>query len=302
MQKGRDDAKIIEFLHHYGHLSRPFGNPQDIPTDLSKLTLRDTCVKEAIRSHQAFDANYEIFSQALHHRSVDPDGDIGPATELVLDLDRCYVADYEDESVAMAVGSGNWRGCHGVGNFHSASIKVVNSPPSFLAPVFEQVKERIVEAYAEVGLLLHFDGRSPVNITWEFVGRSSGWIGLAQVVNNATCNSGSIFCRYLATYRGGNSDDAIITQWTTLGKHELGHNTGMGHTSGGVMNPSLINGLPVSWRNDTAWRLLVSRFGGERVPRTPNEMRKLMLAWKYPDGRYEDVAEVPNRGGGFWPN
>jgi hypothetical protein len=52
----------------------------------------------------------------------------------------------------------------------------------------------------------------------------------------------------------------------TLIKHELGHNSGLGHSRGGVMNPSIINGLPVSWKNDPSESQLRKWYGGEPVP------------------------------------
>lgn len=259
-------------------------------------------MKEALRSHQSLDANYEAFAEALHHRAINPDGECGPATQLVLDLPRCGHPDYSAaDDIAEAVGSGNWKRCHGVGEYHSASIRVTNSPPSFLAPLFDEVKKRTVDAYAEVGLLLHFDGRNPRNIDFSFVGSSTGWIGLAIVSNNSTCSSSPIWCRYLSTYRGGSTNEAITTQWTTLVKHELGHNTGMGHTNGGVMNPSLINNLPTSWRGDVAWNQLAQRFGGQPVPREPEGDRELWLGYKNPDGSFDPVTRVHNSGGSWFP-
>lgn len=314
---------VIGFLLRFGHLERPFGNQQDVPEVLSKLTpeqrehpteildavrasrltLEDHLVKEALRSHQELEAQYNLVSQAYHGRPIVADGEAGPATEFVMRLERCGHPDYAPpEDVAAAVGQGNWARCHNVGDFHAVSIQVQNSPPSFLAPLFDQVKERVTQAYAEIGLLIHWDGRGPVNIQFSFVSRSSGWIGLAIVSNNSTCNSGPIWCRYLSTYKGGNTDADIVTQWTTLVKHELGHNTGMSHSRGGVMNPSIVNGLPVSWEGDPSHRLLVSRFGGKPVPRGPGvDQRRLVIGYEYPDGRFEKVADLPQPGGGGWP-
>lgn len=301
---------IIRFLYATGHLEAPFGVEQgDLDyAEVGKLTLKDDIVKEAVRSHQALDANYDVMAMAVHHRECIPDGDVGPATQLVLDLPRCGEKDYrtkrhiqEEMAVGEAVGSGNWARCHDVGDFHSASIKLANSPPSFLAPHFDEVKRRVVQAYAEVGLLWHFDGRSPVNIDFSFVNNSAGWIGLAIVGTNQGCNS-RIWCRYLATYRGGSTDESIITQWTTLIKHELGHNCGTSHTRGGVMNPSIVNGLPTSWKGDPLHSWLVNRFGGVPIPTTPDGGREMVLAWKNSNGTFDVISKVPISGGGnYWP-
>lgn len=308
-----DRVAVIEFLHRTGHLKYPFGSAgQDLPSELwaldpedkdydkkirpavvsSRLSLRDSAVTEAIRSHQSFDVQYEPVSMMVHNRELIPDGDPGPATELLMNAPRCGHPDYRpSDRTLAAVGSGNWPRCHGVGDYHSVSIQVLNSPPSFLTPHFELVKERCTQAYAEIGLLLRWDAPKPVNIDFSFVNSSSGWIGLAIVGQNESCNS-KIWCKYLATYRGGSTDEAIITQWTTLIKHELGHNCGMSHFRGGVMNPSIVNGLPVSWKGDPAHSFLTSRYGGVPVPRTPDEQREMWLCWKQGE-QYEPISRVP---------
>lgn len=301
-----DDPKnVISFLREFGHLRYPEGKEQDDAlgqdakndATCNKLTLQDEVVKNALRSFQKLDANCETFALGLHGRDINPDGDLGPATKAVMGLDRCGHVDYgdPDELAALpAVGSGNWKRCHGVGEFHSASITVHGTPGNHLLPVWPQVQSRIVEAFAETGLLFHFDGRSPINIDWRFVDTAAGWIGLAQLVNNATCNT-RIWCQYQRRYTGGNTQNAVITQWTTLGKHELIHNCGIGHTNGGVMNPSIINGLPISLRGDVVWPQMAARFGGVPVPINPDVTREMVLAWKYPSGQYVDITKIPVR-------
>ena len=319
-----NSAPIIAYLFRYGHLGQPFGVRQDLPAVLetlgpdeiedpaaleaavlkSGLRLNDDCVVQAVRSFQSIEDQFALIAPAVHGgQPMDVTGDVGPATEIVMGMERCGYPDYMPPgTIEEAVGRGNWPRCHNVGDFHAVSINLQNSPPSFLAPVFDQVKQRVTQAYAELGLLIHWDGRSPVNIDFSFVNRSSGWIGLAIVGNGQSCND-RIWCRYLASYRGGSTEQQIITQWTTLIKHELGHNCGMSHSRGGVMNPSIVNGLPVSWKGDPSHGLLTSRFGGQPVPTGPGDTtRNLVLAWKYPDGRYEDISVVrESPGGGGWP-
>lgn len=178
-----------------------------------------------------------------------------------------------------AIGVGNWKGCHGIGNFHCAIVKVNQAGlPSFLKPVFLEVLKRVQQAYAEVGLLFRFtslEGQdlltgenvgSQSNTNMSFVSSSDGWIGLAILGNNQGCQD-TIWCKFLNTYQGGNSAEAIITQWVTLIKHELGHNCGRNHTNGGVMNPSLVNGLPTLWvPGDPSTSWLKAQFGGVPVP------------------------------------
>lgn len=264
--------EIIQRLWDWGHFNNPaFPNTLNVEeADLPNLRLEDTAVVQAVSSYQNFmGVQLDTLSAKHHMRPSIADGHIGPATLELLQVERCGCPDYE-RGVLAAVGSGNWKGCHGVGNFHAFSVHVnTTNMPSFLVPVWDEVKRRVSAAYAELGLRIIWDNRSlPRNCDFTFVTRSSGWIGLATVGRGLGCNS-SVFARFLATYRGGSSPDAITQQWTTLVKHELGHNTGLGHSRGGVMNPSIINGLPVSWRGDPSEATLRGWFGGQPVDAPP---------------------------------
>lgn len=265
-----DPAYILKFLDTYGHLRYPFGQEQDLPDDIYKLKLTDAPVVAALQSHQSFDGNYRGMVGYFHgeNRELQPDGDIGPATEAMLAAPRCGCPDYGMQARELpAIGSGSWKGCHGIGNYHCAKIHVTNSPPSFLAPVWDEVKRRVVQAYAEIGLKWIFDAPKGGHQTaLSFWPRSDGWIGLAIVGQGETCSSDPIWLRLLQTYKGGSTPEQITTQWTTLTKHELGHNTGLDHSRGGVMNPSIVNGLPISWAGDPSEAQLRRWFGGEKVP------------------------------------
>lgn len=271
--------------------------------DLKNLKPTDDVVVRAMISMSKMDAaRYTKHVLEKHSRPPVFDGLLGPALEaMVQEGGRCPVPDYappvgvsfqfEDpyvQEVALrmqsnatlpALGVGNWKSCHNVGDFHSAIIRVNPAGmPSFLAPVFKTVLQRTQRAYAGIGLLFRFTDQAgkdllngevlngTANSEMSFVASSSGWIGLAIVGQNETCSS-SIWCRFLATYKGGQTEQDVVTQWTSLIKHELGHNCGRGHTSGGVMNPSIVNGLPELWASDdpsTGW--LKSQFGGVPVP------------------------------------
>lgn len=272
-------AQIIGVLEQTGHLRFPFGVPAtvpavgapDYPTDLT-----DPLVVHAVQSYQSFMAPAIEPLIAKHYperasASVVVDGQVGPAMQELFAAPRCEYPDHGPILPAAAIGSGSWKSCHGIGDFHSASVKIDRTNlPSFLAPLFDEVLRRVTMAYDAVGLRFWFDGRSPVQTELSFVKSSDGWIGLAIVPGNAlSCNANPIWLRLLATYKGGNSSEAIITQWTSLVKHELGHNCGLGHSSGGVMNPSIINGLPTSWAGDPSEPLLKSRFGGVPVSGVP---------------------------------
>lgn len=271
--------------------------------DLKLLQPHDPVVVAAMISMSRMDAGLYTKHVLEHHGRVPHfDGQIGPAMLGMINDNngRCPIPDYvpppgtsflysdpdlqavvermQLESTLPAFGSGNWKGCHQVGEFHCATVGVNQSGlPSFLKPVFLQVLRNVQRAYAGVGLLFIFvtEGRDMltgkpfdghINTEMSFVPRSDGWIGLAIVGQGETCG-GKIWCKFLNTYVGGNSEAAIVTQWTTLIKHELGHNCGRGHTTGGVMNPSIVNNLPTDWvDSDPSTPWLKGQFGGVPVP------------------------------------
>lgn len=283
---------IIRRLWDTGYFCHPANknghNVQE--SDLPSLDLKHKAVKKAIALYQGFDANAEILSLSpeFHGRSIIPDGEIGPATRTLLTLDRCAIPDFfpeGQETEAAAIGNGSWANCHGFDGYHAAVVgmDMENRPQHLQGDVLTEVLKWTQSSYDEVGLRWIFrdnaTGRdvitgdrvdSRLNTRFEWVRRSNGWIGLATLPSGALpCQHGEIFNNYLATYTGGYTQEDIINQWGSLVKHELGHNTGRDHTSGGVMNPSIINGLPRSWRGDPSYNWLRSRFGGEPIPTEP---------------------------------
>ena len=295
------DAQIIEALGRYGHLNMPFGKPAGHVPQLDVLKLSDPIVTTAVQSYQEFHSQTAEPLIAKHHpqrlsAAIVPDGDVGPATRDLFALPRCGHPDYDGTQPMVAeAGQGNWRGCWGVGDFHSAIVRFTNEPPGFLQPHIDEVWSRVVDAYADMGCLFirEDNGRRP-NITVEFtVGQ--GWIGLAIVGQGETCGT-TIWAKFDRNYQPRN----IVNEWTSLLMHELGHNSGLGHSRGGIMNPSIINGLPPTWRGDASEQLLIARFGGVPVPRddAPGE-RELVQAWRYPDGRLEFLQTIPGGNGGF---
>jgi len=294
----------IRTAYEFGHFWSPENTdgPNVHAEDLKNLTAADPVVIRALMSLSKMDpARYTEEVLKAHGRLPDFDGELGPAMEAFVQLGRCPVPDHspppgvvfafddpdiqrvvermQDNQSEPAQGSGGWAGCHGVGNFHSAMIRV--NPfgmPSFLRPLFPEVIKRVQYSYAGVGLLLRFVDQSKtdllvggalsgtVNSEMSFVSNSSGWIGLAIVGQNERCDS-TIWCKFLSTYQGGSTPEQIIQQWVTLIKHEIGHNTGRGHTPGGVMNSSIVNGLPTEWAvNDPSTNWMKQQFGGVPVP------------------------------------
>ena len=263
------EQEAIRRLWDFGHFANP-GKPNAWnieEDDLPALKFSDPEVKDAVASYQDFLGDqFDAFAFDHHARVGIVDGEVGPATQDLLKMERCAVPDYLREPLP-AVGTGGWARCHGVGNFHRATVYINHGQmPGFLKPVWPKVWANTVASYRELGLdFVETQDASQHNTSLSFVGSSSGWIGLAIVGRNQSCGS-KIWARFLATYRGGSSEASITTQWTSLIKHELGHNTGLGHSRGGVMNPSIVNGLPVSWKGDPSETLLRRWFGGEPIP------------------------------------
>lgn len=234
--------------------------------------------------------NFSVIGKHLHAREAVADGEAGPATYEALSIPRCGAPDFAPARVmgwdgAEAVASGPWKRCHNVGDFHAVSVEWQNAAPASLKEkfnsertVFQEAMRRCVIGYAEIGLLVHFSGpgteaktpKSPVQIKASFVGSSAGWIGLAVIGNNGLgCSANQLWCRYLSSYGRNFGLEERSHFWAILLMHELGHNCGLGHTRGGIMNPS-INRTAARWVGDTAQSWMAGRFGGVKVPDVPN--------------------------------
>lgn len=280
-----EEIEVLEWLYHYGYFFTPEALKYGLvkKEELTQLKLSNEIVQVALSEAQSFNSIVlDAYAFEHHGRRSYHDGAIGPATEQLIETPRCghpdfYHPDSPEYRAMAAVGtSGNWKRCHGIGEFHAASINVTNSPPSHLAPHFGEVIRRITEANRQIGLQLYWDGvgspiksgKRPYNITWTWVKTSSGWIGLAQVASNVSCTASALFSRYLESYMSSSAAEAKIRQWSVLGMHELGHTMGSGHTSGGVMNPNILS-LAASWLNDILLPWLRTRYGGVPVPTEP---------------------------------
>jgi hypothetical protein len=259
---GKKSEAIKQLLIDTGHWDYPFGKESQAITERAQLY-------KAIQSYQNLHSNDLAPLIAKHHpdRSspeVRVDGVIGPALKQLMKRPRCACVDYDASYAEELQGSGNWKGCHGIGNFHSARVQFLNKPPSQLKPVMDRVWQRVVKTYSEMGLKF-IKVTSKPNITVEFVKPNGSWIGLAIVGNNQRCNS-KIWARFNRKYKPKNT----INEWTTLFNHELGHNCGLRHSNGGIMNSYLVKGLEPTWWGDASERLLTHRFGGKPVESTPD--------------------------------
>jgi len=254
---------IIQQLWDLGHFINPAHPTGVTVADLPNLKLTDAAVKTAIQSYQEFmSADFDRLSNEHHGRIGVADGEIGPATIDLFAIERCGYPDY---TIEAANGTGSWpancRAEHP--NTHTFSIQVDKSGmPSFLRETFEPAFALVVQAYANMGILfLREDGNSRANtlVTWQ---RGSGWIGLAIVPNSPRCGE-----RIWAKFDNRYQPSQLLDQWARLVAHELGHNMGMSHSRGGIMNPSITSGkfTSTAWRGDPSEPILRRYFGGVPV-------------------------------------
>ncbi len=257
------NQETIKLLLRTGHLCFPFGERQEVPKETLDLPLTHSVIERALASYQDFMIEcLDPLCLTHHGRPARANGVSGPATVDLLNLPRCGCCDYGEE-VQAAIGTGSWKGCHDVGDFHAATVYVHEEQiPTFLQPVFEKVWDRCAAAYAEIGLKwIRTKDSDAANTDFSFVSRSNGWIGLAIVGQGESCSS-EIWCKFLATY---NPDDTV-GYWTELVMHELGHNASLQHSRGGIMNPSIMRGLPASWIGDPSESILKRLYGGVPIP------------------------------------
>lgn len=259
--------KVIQHLWDTGHFNNP-AHPTGVTKDeLPALKLTDAPVRVAIASYQEFMAtDFDRLSIAEHGRIGIADGDVGPATEKLFEVERCGCPDY---SVEMANGRGSWPvGCHTeFPNNHAFAVYFDHSGmPTHWRLIFSDAWLLVRQAYADIGIaFFEVDSKSKANtvVTWQ---RSRSWIGLAIVPNSPSCKD-RIWAKFDTSYGSSFSRQKTVDQISRLMAHEFCHNMGLSHTRGGIMNPSITSGpfRPDAWRGDPSEPALVRFFGGEPV-------------------------------------
>jgi len=257
---------VILRLYELGHFHNPARITGVQEKDLPTLKLTDKVVRIAIQSYQEFFApELDRFSAEEYGHVGVADGELGPATAKLFAMERCGYPDYEMARTEEA-GAGSWpANCRSdYPGIHTFSVQMNKAGmPSYLANVIEPAWELVRQAYANMGILfIREDNNSKANtyVTWQ---RGAGWIGLAIVPSRPRCGD-RIWAKFDNRYR----PSQLLDQWARLLAHEFGHNMGMSHSRGGIMNPSITSGVftPTAWRGDPSEPLLRRYFGGNPVP------------------------------------
>lgn len=282
--------ELIKRLWDLGHFVNP-AHPTGVTADeLPTLELHDAPVRIAIASYQEFmAADFDRLALDAHGRIGIADGEVGPATEELFEIERCGMPDY---SIEAANGSGSWpSGCHSeYPSNHAFAIHIDRGGmPDHWKSIFVEAFGLVRKAYADIGIaFFEVDSKAKANtvVTWE---RSRSWIGLAIVPRRPQCNE-RIWAKFDNRYGLSFTRQQAVDQIARLMAHEFCHNMGLSHTRGGIMNPSIVSGpfTANAWRGDPSEPALTKFFGGNPV--------KL-------DGDTPDPPQPPTSPddpGGFW--
>lgn len=168
------DREIVELLERTGHLDWPFGkhSPTAIePTDQYPRR-SESAITRAIASWQDFMCEcLDPLCAKYHSRHSRADGKLGPASLELMGMPRCGCPDYGPD-VAAATGSGSWKGCHGIGNFHACTVYVDKSRmPPFWKSLWDEIWSLTVGCFADIGLAFIVAQEHGANINISFVAR-----------------------------------------------------------------------------------------------------------------------------------
>lgn len=287
-----DPLEIVKRLYDTGHFWNP-AKPESnnvSPADLDTLTLDDKEAKQAVESFQEMDENVSILALLYHSRRLEPDGEMGPATESVLQFNRCPMPDhppppnatfhYDDPGLqaavetmqefakmAAATGSGSWprQGCDPQ---HQGlhSIRVLINPAEATTAVRAYLSDALAAchiAYADIGLHVRYVTSGACEIQKRIMNIPGSVIGYNYFPTPNSCRQ--ITGQLDRSYNPG------VRYFAALELHETGHGVGLEHTKGGIMNPSILNPpWPLTWRNTPSFNRLKQYFGGEPIiPVTP---------------------------------
>lgn len=285
------------WAYRYGHAWNT-ARPNLLNLDeaaVAKMDGSEADAKELIASWQLLDINVSRLVNAFHGRELEPDGDIGPASEAVMSMLRCDMPDYappphasfhyDNPELQGAVesyqrfaeaktGSGSWPvGCDPQRkDVHSVVVAIdTSNASSSQKAIMADVLRFVEETEAEIGQSVRHVINSSVSAPQhdvKFQNIPGSVIGFAYFPQPNTC-------RQTVVARIDNSFNARLPVLAELLTHEYkGHSDGLEHTRGGIMNPSI--GSPTvrpTWKGDPHESTKRRYFGGEPltppVPPTP---------------------------------
>lgn len=271
---------------------------------IEKMTGDEADAKLLIASWQDFEPNVMRLVQAFHGREVQPDGLIGPASEVAMNIKRCAMpdyapppgallaeiyeqadlrgavasyqqyADYRNDGAEYTGGSGSWPKCDpqfpGV---HSTRVNVITSGFSdHQRELFKECHAGVEAAEAAIGQhVRHILDGDPEDAEHDIRGQfiAGGVIGYNYFPRPDTCNQTLVG-------RIDNSFNASKFALAELCTHEYkGHGDGLEHVSRtssqpSIMHPSISSPSRMpSWKGDRHESTKRRYFGGEPIPSTP---------------------------------
>lgn len=221
-------------------------------------------IPSGVRSYSEDDRNI-LVEDAIKLFRLNMNAPDGLSDEELFNIPRCGEPDYP----SIDAGSGSWPvGCNPDNPTVNSVRYYVNKSnmPSFLSETFEASWDLMRKAYANVGLeIIRSNVVSNYNslVTFE---RGRGWIGLAIVGRGQRCST-KMWAKFDTRYGSSFSVERLIHQWSYLLAHEIGHNCGLSHTRGGIMNAGLINGTfnENQWNIDIAYPTMKRWYGGSPI-------------------------------------
>lgn len=289
------------WLYHYGHgWNVKYQNLLNLDAGrVGKMNGEEQDAKQLVMSFQEMDINIARQHERVHRREYVPDGELDPITLEVMGYARCAMPDHApplthsfsygdadfDAAVASyqrwqefltaegygATGTGSWPvGCDPAWpQNHSVIVQIDTSGAS------ADQKRKLADANkyteaceAEIGQhVRHVWDQTPTPRAHHRVTFGPLWgstIGYSYFPTPNTCNQ-TVTAKIDSTF------DASAIALANLKTHEYkGHSDGLGHTWGGIMNPSLVVVNPLSWVRDTSYNRKKGYFGG--VPISPREV------------------------------
>lgn len=219
----------IRRLWNTGHFSNPAAVNANNVTDaeLVNLTIDDAVVKEAVESYQKYFYDMlDTLTHQFHQRGAVIDGEIGPATDKLLDMPRCGVPEYANHQEA------NWpTNCRNEITVSydfdsiSAATASVAWPQALKAWVDRcELMFELKSQFSQSTRIWATDGPLP--------GSTLAWSMLAQ--NN---------CGARLEQRYDTTVNWSVTYLSSTIVHEVGHALGLEHINNrnAIMYPSISN-------------------------------------------------------------